>query len=54
MRERRRYSGCKKQVEEEGGGGRREGERKEGRREKTIEYKIIKQRKDKLYGQEDR
>ena len=28
--------------------------RKEGRREKTIEYKIIKQRKGKVYGQEYR
>ena len=32
----------------------REKGREKGRREKTIEYKIIKQRKGKLYGQEDR
>ena len=64
MRERMRYSGCKKQVGDEGRkeGGRKEGGReeggrergREGRREKTIEDKIIKQRKGIVHSQEDR
>ena len=43
--------GRRKGGREKGG---REGEREGGRREKTIEVKIIKQRKGKLYVQEDR